>query len=137
MKKNTEEIYNALTNQFNELKEIFASYDSLFNYLKEITENIKESDYCDGDCDNCEIEEKEHIKTFEESTIGEKFIIFLLNRKLVKPTENLIEDVEKFIFDIPFIEFACVNSSMVREYLNELLNSIYEVDINKLRVRVK
>lgn len=114
-------------------KELDKSLDELNKQLIELLElRIKEmskevSEECPKMC--------EKLKTFEECTLGEKFILYLLEKNKIHVNENMIEDAEALIYNNPVLDFLIMHDKDILDNLNALLNSLYEVDLEKLRVK--
>lgn len=114
------------TNEFIEL------LDSFIEALSDLKEEAKEAK--DEDEKGCSCKE-ERIKSFEECTLGEKFILYLLDKNKIHVNENMIEDAEAFIYNNVVLDFMIMQNKTILDELNALLNSLYEVDIDKLRVK--
>lgn len=114
-------------------KELDKSLDELNKQLIELLElRIKEmskegTKECPKMC--------EKIKTFEECTLGEKFILYLLEKNKIRVSENIIEDAEALIYNNPVLDFLIMHDKDILDNLNALLNSLYEVNLEKLRVK--
>ena len=114
-------------------KELDKALDELNKQLIELLElRIKEmskegTEECPKVC--------EKIKSFEECTLGEKFILYLLDKNKIHVNENMIEDAEAFIYNNVVLDFMIMQNKTILDELNTLLNSLYEVDIDKLRVK--
>lgn len=120
-------------------KENIENLINLFNEMSHILKNENCCEYADEcDCiDGCEYntKEPEKIKTFEECSLGEKYIIYLLETNKIEVDDFIIEHAEEFIMDNPAIDFMMVYSEEFNESINELLNSLHQVNIDKLRVK--
>jgi hypothetical protein len=77
----------------------------------------------------------EKIKSFEECTLGEKFILYLLEKNKIRVSENMIEDAEALIYNNPVLDFLIMHDKDILDNLNAFLNSLYEVNLEKLRVK--
>lgn len=115
-----EEIEKSIKEQDERLK-------NLENFLIEIFKSKEEKEKEENK------NEEEYIKTFEECTIGEKFIIYLLENKKIPVSEDMIKDAETFITNNPALDFLAVSNPKILDDIGILLNSLYAVDITKLR----
>lgn len=118
---NYQKIINALTDIISELSED----------LKRFKGNEETSD--------CEKKEpkKEVLKDFSECTVGEKFLINMLENGSIDSTDQstIIEQAEDLLVNDNVVQFMFVYSEEFRNVLNELLNSLYLVDLSKLRIK--
>lgn len=130
-KKELNEILEELIQTIKELNESFAlnklnkQLTELAKEVAEETKGITEDCFCNG----------EKIKSFEECTLGEKFILYLLEKNKIHISENMIEDAEALIYNNPVLDFLIMHDKDVLDNLNALLNSLYEVNLEKLRVK--
>lgn len=130
-KKELNEILEELIQTIKELNESFALSEldkQLTELTKEVakeTKEIAEDCFCNG----------EKIKSFEECTLGEKFILYLLDKNKIHVNKNMIEDAEALIYNNPVLDFLIMHDKDILDNLNALLNSLYEVNLEKLRVK--
>lgn len=78
---------------------------------------------------------KERIKDYEELTIGEKFVLYLLNNNIFPANKNIIKNAEAIIANDKVIDFVVNhdNCGFIRDMISDLINSLWSVDANKLR----
>ena len=79
--------------------------------------------------------EKERIKDYKELTIGEKFVLYLLNNKILPADKDIVKNAEAIIVNDKVVDFAVNhdNCGFIRDMISELINSLWSVDVNKLR----
>lgn len=99
--------------------------------LAQMIDMLNDEERCECDCSASN--NTERLKSFEECTLGEKYIITLLETNKIAVDDFVIEHAEQFLFDNPAIDFLMVYSEPFRNVVNELLNSLNDVDIDKLR----
>lgn len=118
-----------MRNKTNEFIELLDSFIEALSDLKEEAKKAKDEDKITCPC------KEEKIKSFEECTLGEKFILYLLDKNKIHVNENMIEDAEAFIYNNPVLDFLIMHDKDILDNLNALLNSLYEVNLEKLRVK--
>ena len=127
------EFLETMTKFIDECKERVA-LDELEKQLAILEEEIKKEVKTKENKKDCQCK-TEKLKTFEECTLGEKFILYLLEKNKIHVSEDIIEDAEALIYNNPVLDFLIMHDKDILDNLNALLNSLYEVNLEKLRVK--
>lgn len=131
------------------LDEIKSTILDLEKQIKSIKEFL-DCKYSENSCKNfekkCECKEKESLKSVEELTLGEKFVIEALQNELISDKMDRSEMIESLLSKLIADPVWAVvektlrdydNDSLLKEYYNivtELTSSLLNVDISKLRI---
>lgn len=90
-------------------------------------------------CEKCEEKPKERLKSRSELTIGEKYVLYLLNNKCLKLEDINFDSVIETIVNNPLYDFmlTAANDELKQSlltYISELTESLIKVNFAKLRV---
>lgn len=119
------------------IKEIFGT-DVNFDVKIETEEGTinfgVKNDECECECK----EKKERLKKEEELTIGEKYVLFLLNNKELNPHDVNFDSVINTIINDPLYDFMLSNMTAeekqpILAFISTLSESIININFNKLR----
>lgn len=86
-----------------------------------------------------QVEEQPVLKKFHELTIGEKFILFLIQNKYIDKDHANFDTIADRIINDPIVKFVSeteFNSeeeySMISDFVSMLINSLMQVNFDKL-----
>ena len=97
---------------------------------------VRDDEECD--CKEKKSKQEERLKKPSELTIGEKYVLYLLNTKHLQPTEVDFDSVIDTIVNNPLYDFMLTNADeelkqKMLTYISALTESLIHVNFTKIR----